>query len=196
MPREQPRAARKTRSRYPKGLAVQKVPNDLYALLGVEPTASSLQIRRAYRRRLVASHRKGVIGIVDHLEKLQVAYATLRESSSRNAYDQERRRQLASQIAVPPPPRSPAADEAARTEGSLRMEGARDLSRHSLRLGQLAVATTAVAVGDLATEHEEREARDAQNRMRRARIARAVRAVILGLLVGLVWALARRLAGR
>jgi hypothetical protein len=50
---------------------MQSDSTDFYALLGVAPDASVVEIRRAYRRRLVTSHRERVLDIVSHLRHLR-----------------------------------------------------------------------------------------------------------------------------
>lgn len=60
---------------------------DPHDVLGVPPQASPDEIERAYRRRIVEVHRRGVFGIVDKLRALQRARAALEDSAGRKRWD-------------------------------------------------------------------------------------------------------------
>lgn len=65
-----------------------------YAVLGVQRVASAAEIRRAYRRALVAAHPdKG--GARERFERLQSAYAVLSDRAERIIYDEKLNRGLA-----------------------------------------------------------------------------------------------------
>lgn len=65
----------------------------LYALLGVECTASAAEVRRAYRRLLITAHPdKG--GSRLRFEQLQAAYAVLSDPAERLIYDEKLERSL------------------------------------------------------------------------------------------------------
>lgn len=63
---------------------------DPYDLLGVRPGASPDDVERAYRRRVVEAHRRGVFGIVDKLRRLRRARAALEDSAERRRWEDTR----------------------------------------------------------------------------------------------------------
>ena len=79
---------------------------DLYALLGVAPTADAAEIARAYRRRVREVHpdTAGSAGEPAELAAVQEAYLVLREPARRAAYDAGRSRATAAR-SVPAPVR-------------------------------------------------------------------------------------------
>jgi len=69
---------------------------DWYAVLGVDPSATSAEIRAAYRRRALALHAERLHSTAaprtlarayDRLEAISGAYRVLREPETRRAYD-------------------------------------------------------------------------------------------------------------
>jgi curved DNA-binding protein CbpA len=160
---------------------------DFYALLGVAPTASVVEIRRAYRRRLVISHRERVLDLTDHLEHLRRAYATLRDPTLRRDYDLVIRPGPTTRGNSRPPTRSNAPLHSPR-------EIALEMGRHSQRLGAAAVEQSADTVSRLAGEHDAREIASARSRARRALFARPAKLFVLFALVGAAWLAARWLA--
>ena len=78
---------------------------DWYVVLGVEPSATFVEIRAAYRRQALALHanrprsteRSGELGLAyDRLNDLSDAYRTLRNPDTRRAYDLAREGQFVS----------------------------------------------------------------------------------------------------
>src|SRR5450432_1118952 len=97
-----------------------------YELLGVEPTATPEQVRRAFRRRVVVWHRGQVLEIVDRIAELKRAYETLKDPVRRREYDRLRRE-----------PRNSTAPSGSDPDGrygrelSLRTRMAREISMHA-----------------------------------------------------------------
>ncbi|CDR41158.1 CYFA0S06e02850g1_1 [Cyberlindnera fabianii] len=60
-----------------------------YELLGVEPTASSLEIKAAYREKLLSTHPDKTKEVVstDIINQIKQAYITLSDSNLRSEYD-------------------------------------------------------------------------------------------------------------
>lgn len=67
---------------------------DLYTLLGVEPAASSDEIKRAYRKLAIELHpdRNADEKVVERFKEITAAYRTLSNAAKRRRYDDERRR--------------------------------------------------------------------------------------------------------
>lgn len=67
---------------------------DLYALLGVEPDASTDEVKRAYRKLAVDMHpdRNADEKIVEKFKEITAAYRTLSNAAKRRRYDDERKR--------------------------------------------------------------------------------------------------------
>jgi hypothetical protein len=63
---------------------------DPYDMLGVRPGASPDEIERAYRRRIVEVHRRGVFGIVGRLRGLQRARSALEDRAERRRWEELR----------------------------------------------------------------------------------------------------------
>ena len=150
-----------------------------YELLGVDPTATPEQLRRAFRRRVVVWHRAQVLGIVDRIAVLKRAYETLKDPVRRREYDRLLRDPFNS---VAPSAADP--DDRYAREVKLRTRMAREISVRASALGADAVRANAATMRLLASEHEQRE-RDAAERLAR----RALRdRIAQGLLVGLLFA--------
>ena len=149
-----------------------------YALLGVDFTATPSQIRRAYRKRIVASHRQGVLGWVDQIEELKRAYQLLRDPELRSDYDLALWRRRASSA-------PPSADGDARVarEVALRRRMGRERAEHSLRSGADALKENAETVRQLAHEHRQRELAGERQRARRALQSRLLKALLFCLLI-------------
>jgi curved DNA-binding protein CbpA len=163
---------------------------DFYALLGVTPTASVVEIRRAYRRRLVISHRERVLNLVDHLQHLRRAYATLRDPVLRRDYD------VALRADSPARPRASSPPSIRASAGPhSRRQIAFELGRHSQRLGAAAVAQSAGAVSALAGEHDAREIASARRRARRALLVRVAKIASFVTMAIAAWFVARWIAG-
>lgn len=109
---------------------VSRPGSDLYALLGVAPTAGAAEIARAYRRRVREVHPDTAASAPDpaELRALQEAYLVLRDPARRAEYDADRARQAASprvsrSVPVPVRVRSRAAPAADRLRaGPVRVE--------------------------------------------------------------------------
>jgi curved DNA-binding protein CbpA len=172
---------------------------DAYALLGLAPTATPAQVRRAYRRLVVVSHRNRVLGLVEHLEELKLAYETLKDPVRRRAHDNVRRdghaRAIATLDAAKLDAAAPESSASRRREGRVRVEMARELDSLSRRRSADALAATSESMRAIAREHTERERADARRRARRERFGRAIKGVLwVALVVGLVL-VARLVAG-
>jgi curved DNA-binding protein CbpA len=149
-----------------------------YALLGVDFTATPTQIRRAYRKRIVASHRQGVLGLVDQIEELKRAYQLLRDPALRSDYDRALWRGRASSC----PPAAHGDPRVAR-EVALRRRMGHERAEHSLRSGAEALRENAETVRQLAHEHEQRELASERQRARRALQSRLLKALLLCVLL-------------
>jgi curved DNA-binding protein CbpA len=100
--------------------------NNAYRLLGIQPGASEREIRRAYRRVVVNTHRSGVLNLVDRLQDLSRAYESLKDPLNRkgvrDAIAESR------QASVWSPPRAPVAT-------GIRSEATREVQRLASRPG-------------------------------------------------------------
>lgn len=69
---------------------------DHYAVLGLASDASGEEIKRAYRRKALQYHpdRNAAAEATDRFRAVQEAYETLSDGSRRQAYDENRRRNL------------------------------------------------------------------------------------------------------
>jgi curved DNA-binding protein CbpA len=169
-------------------------PDDSYSLLGVGPSATTAEVRRAYRRRIVVSHRSRVLRLVEHLEELKLAYETLRDPARRREHDLTRREERARSFAVALPATAPDSSDGRRREGKIRAEMARELDAQSRQRSAEALAATSESVRALAREHDEREAAGARWRARRELLSSVLKWVVwAALLAGAVLA-ARLLA--
>jgi curved DNA-binding protein CbpA len=115
---------------------------DWYAVLGVEPSATFVEIRAAYRRHALALHadrlrsteRPRALGLAyDRLNELIKAYRTVRHPDSRRAYDLVREGHEAS---IPEPLRQNSAVTRRATSRAMQ-PGRRRRDRR--RLGRIAV---------------------------------------------------------
>lgn len=70
------------------------MPGDLYALLGLEPDATSEEVKRAYRKLAHELHpdKNGDEASVEKFKEITNAYRTLSNAAKRRRYDDERRR--------------------------------------------------------------------------------------------------------
>jgi curved DNA-binding protein CbpA len=155
-------------------------PDDPYALLGVAPTATAAQVRLAYRRLIVVSHRSRVLRLVEHLEELKVAYETLKDPERRREYDVARREERARSFAVSLAEAAPDSSGERRREGRIRAQMSRELDAISRQRSAQALAATSEGVRRLAREHDEREAAGARRRARRE--------LLSSILTGAAWA--------
>lgn len=146
-------------------------PPDPYAILGVPPTATPAEIRRAYRRGIVVRHRNGVLDIAHELDALRWAYERTTADAKASAHSR------------PPPTR-----ETART---MIERAHRELSEHSARASADAVEETAAAVRELAEDYDRRELADQKARERRRLLGRLVPIAFVVLIV-LAWLLLPR----
>ncbi len=74
---------------------------DPYSVLGVAPTASQLQIRKAYRERLRCCHPDLAVvdGDRDELQTVMAAYRVIGHPARRRIYDNERLKLIAAFMA-------------------------------------------------------------------------------------------------
>src|SRR3954467_14228117 len=103
-----------------------ELPDDYYALLGVDPGADAVQLRRVWRRLALRWHpdRAGPAATAT-FQKLSIAYAVLSDPVARAEYDQTRVKP-----AAPPAPRRPPPDDFLwRICGSLKTLLARGVAR-------------------------------------------------------------------
>ena len=72
---------------------------DHYAVLGIASDASAEEVKRAYRRKALQFHpdRNAAAEAADRFRDVQEAYETLADASRRQAYDENRRRNLLEQ---------------------------------------------------------------------------------------------------
>jgi curved DNA-binding protein CbpA len=166
---------------------------DPYDLLGVTPNATPAQVRRAYRRLIVVSHRSRVLGLVEHLEELKLAYETLKDPVRRRQHDvsqgEERARARAAAFDA-----APKSSDSRRREGKLRAEMARELDELSRRRSIRALAANSESMRSLAREHDEREALDRRRRARRELLSAIVRGMAWVALIAVAFVAALRLA--
>jgi len=148
-----------------------------------------VEIRRAYRRRLVTSHRERVLKIISHLRHLRHAYATLRDPVLRQDYDVRLSADSLSSHPTRPSNRTTAGSHSPRAI-------AFELGRHSQRLGAAAVEQSADVVSRLAGEHDAREIATARQRARQALLIRMVKIVIFVASCCAAWLAASWLSGR
>jgi curved DNA-binding protein CbpA len=167
-------------------------PRTPYELLGVEPTATLREIRRAYRRKVVASHRTRVLRLVDHLADLKRAYEMLKDPSRQGrvgtageAMQEHRLRRTA-----------PQSSESRQRETQLRSEMARELDDLSRRRAAEAHARNSDGVRSLAREHDEREAAGSRARARRELVSRVINGALVMLLFTAALLAARFVARR
>ncbi|HEX8845498.1 MAG TPA: J domain-containing protein [Pyrinomonadaceae bacterium] len=74
---------------------------DYYSILGADEDASQSEIERLYKRRAVQHHPdRG--GDEEEMKSLNEAYGVLRDETTRDAYDAERRQDEASDLSAPP----------------------------------------------------------------------------------------------
>jgi curved DNA-binding protein CbpA len=137
---------------------------DPYQVLGVTQAVTPRELRRAYRRRIVRSHRVFVLELVENLEALKRAHDTLRDPAKRKALDER----LDS---------AKDANARSRREALLRERLNADLNHHASRLGAEATRTNAATVNALADEHEALELREERRQLRRSTFDRRLRAV-------------------
>jgi curved DNA-binding protein CbpA len=157
---------------------VTRADKDPYALLGVTRAVTPAELRRAYRRRVVVSHRSGVLGLKEHLGELEQAYVLLRDPITRARYESAPRQ-------APLPEHELLARN--RREAELRSQTARVLAEQSRQLGHVALHANAELVRRLADEHTKRAETDQRRRERRARQQRAIQIML--------WLLALAAAG-
>jgi curved DNA-binding protein CbpA len=159
---------------------------NLYELLGVAATATPSQIRRAYRKRIVVSHRQGVLNLVDRMDDLKQAYQTLRDPSLRHHYDLERQRSRTSSL----PPAS--GDPKIAREVAVRQRMSRERVEHSARSGAVALKDNAETVRQLVEEHDQQERQRAKRRARRVLLGHALRGLLFALGIAVcAWAVLR-----
>jgi curved DNA-binding protein CbpA len=154
--------------------------NNAYRLLGIEPGASEREIRRAYRRVVVNTHRSGVLNLIDRLNELSRAYESLKDPLHRNGIRDAIERSVWS------PPRLPIAT-------GIRSEATREVQRLSERVGAKAQSENAPVVEELVAEFDRREAAARRALLWRKRRDMAIRVVWLAILAALVVGVARRL---
>lgn len=150
-----------------------------YEVLGVPETASAEELARAYRTRVVVTHRRGVLDVVDALKQLAGAYRALKDPDARRAIDTARAAASATSQSGP--------------EGTVgvRTPAARELGRHSIRVGELAKRENAATVRALSNEYDRRELAARTARRRREWMRLGVRLFCLVLLVVLAAVAAR-----
>ena len=59
---------------------------DYYELLGVQPNATPIEIKKAYRK-LAMKHHPDKVGDVEQFKKIQTAYDTLSDPEKKQQYD-------------------------------------------------------------------------------------------------------------
>jgi curved DNA-binding protein CbpA len=155
-----------------------------YDLLGVRPTSSERDIRRAYRKRVVTTHRSRVLDLIDRLKELNRAYETLKDPAQRRALDANPYSWAQPSLSSGRP--SP---ELAR----LRSNAAREMQRHSDRVGRVAKRENEPIVRELSNDFERREAAQRAARRRRKRLEFALRLVAMAALIALAIFAKRRL---
>jgi hypothetical protein len=143
--------------------------------LGSE-SATETEVRRAYRRAIVRTHRTGVLDIVAELESLKRAYDVARAPAAREIV---RARPAPGRRFEPSGPRV-----GVRSEASLAIQ------RHSIRTGAVAKRENAEVVRTLVDEHDRRELAARREASFRRRVDLALRlARIAALTAGAAWLL-------
>jgi curved DNA-binding protein CbpA len=112
---------------------------DPYAVLGLPPTATPDEIRRAYRRQLRAHHPdtrttpQSLPPADEHLRRVLAAYAMLRDPERRERYDRATTRYDGAAERSPTTPRAPAETTISNSAVTVRILGV------TLRIGGLTV---------------------------------------------------------
>lgn len=150
-------------------------PEDLYELLGVSPTASEAEIRRAYRKHAIFRHRQGAQRLAAKIQHMTSAYETLTDPDKRRAYD--RLREL--YVVEPRRRRNDLEAAAIRREGRLRRLFANQTARAASARGRAAVLENAPLIEALAAEHELAELRRMRALVRRRLLRGLATAVLL-----------------
>ena len=128
-----------------------------YALLGIQSAATPAEVRRAFRRQLVAWHRARATAMVEHIRDLRHAYALIQARGSEALPPRSVPEAAAlPPQAAPPPGWSPSVGTSKpsesgessryRTEGRLRTQAATEFSSCAARQGAEAVAANEAMV--------------------------------------------------
>lgn len=75
---------------------------DLYAVLGIAPDATAEEVHAAYRRAARRAHPDTGEGSAEEMAQVNRAWASLRDSASRAAYDRARQQPAPPDLAVDP----------------------------------------------------------------------------------------------
>lgn len=143
---------------------------DPFDELGVSPGASPEEVDRAYKRRIVERHRRGVWKIVAHFRRAQRALAAVTDPEERRHQQRERQRRI---------------DERAEDQGTrqgrqlaLLRSYKQRMHRDLERLGAANAQENAAELAEIERQLELEERR-AQELTRRRRLVATVRSVVL-----------------
>jgi hypothetical protein len=142
---------------------------DPFELLRTAQAATGGDLRRAYLRAVVWTHRTGVFDIVARLDGLKRAYDIVRT------------------------PGAARRDPRVEVELGIRSEASREVLRHSLRIGAVAQRENLETVRHLVAEYDQLELDAARSRVQRRRVEWIVRIIGAALFIlGILWS-SRRL---
>ena len=143
---------------------------DPFDELGVDPGASEEEIQRAYRRRVVERHRRGVFDIVERLRRAQRAFAALSNPAERDGHRRERLLRESARVAN---------TSSARTRQLAMLQSYKsDMNRALARIGVENAERHAAELAEIEREVGLQEARS-QALARRRQVLGVVRGVLL-----------------